>query len=299
MSELALFILPLLTVLLSDPPPPQTEPPTAPSPQLLSAVDVEVCSNCHEDAIKGMEHTKHASVPGKCANCHTGDLAQHAETADPALVNTPNEMKPRDASNLCLGCHERGEHSQFRGSIHDRRNIACSECHSVHEFKSVRAQLKTVRGADLCFKCHPAIRAMGMRQSHHPVREGKMDCGSCHNPHGSTTDKLIRAASVNEQCYSCHAEMRGPFLWEHAPVRESCVNCHNPHGSNHERMLVAKQPYLCQRCHLNTRHPGTMYDLRNTLAGTNPSNRAIEHACRNCHQNVHGSNHPSAPYLGR
>ena len=63
--------------------------------------------------------------------------------------------------------------------------------------------------------------------------------------------------------------------------------------------MLAKMPYLCQRCHLNTRHPGTLYDLRNTQLGANPSNRVVEHACRNCHQNVHGSNHPSAPYLGR
>jgi hypothetical protein len=30
-----------------------------------------------------------------------------------------------------------------------------------------------------------------------------------------------------------------------------------------------------------------------------PSNRAVEHACKNCHQNIHGSNSPSGPYLGR
>ena len=57
---------------------------------------------------------------------------------------------------------------------------------------------------------------------------------------------------------------------------------------------------LCQRCHLNTRHPGSLYDGRN--AGTSvgsATNRAIEHACKNCHQNVHGGNAPSGPYLGR
>jgi DmsE family decaheme c-type cytochrome len=111
---------------------------------------------------------------------------------------------------------------------------------------------------------------------------------------------MIKAASVNEQCYTCHTEKRGPFLWEHAPVRENCLNCHNPHGSNHDKLLVAKMPYLCQRCHLNTRHPGTFYDGRvggGTLGLS--SNRAFEHACKNCHQNVHGGNAPSGPYLGR
>ena len=52
--------------------------------------------------------------------------------------------------------------------------------------------------------------------SHMPIREGKITCSDCHNPHGSVTEKLIRQASVNEVCYTCHAEKRGPFLWEHA-----------------------------------------------------------------------------------
>jgi DmsE family decaheme c-type cytochrome len=113
---------------------------------------------------------------------------------------------------------------------------------------------------------------------------------------------MVNADWANELCLKCHTEKRGPFLWEHAPVRENCMNCHDPHGSNHEKLLAAKQPYLCQRCHLNTRHPGTLYDQRNSLGGpsiTAASNRAVEHACRNCHQNIHGGNAPSGPYLGR
>jgi DmsE family decaheme c-type cytochrome len=208
-------------------------------------------------------------------------------------------MSPDQSKALCLTCHDRRRQANFEGGVHDRRGLSCTTCHSVHSFRSEHAQLKTDRASETCFGCHQNIRALGMRTSHHPVREGKLDCGSCHDPHDGTRPKMIRAASVNELCYGCHTEKRGPFLWEHAPVRESCLNCHNPHGSNHEKLLQAKMPYLCQRCHLNTRHPGTLYDLRNTVAGANVTNRAVEHACRNCHQNIHGSNSPSGPYLGR
>ena len=41
-------------------------------------------------------------------------------------------------------------------------------------------------------------------------------------------------------------------------MREACNTCHDPHGSNNERMLVAKPPMLCQRCHIGTRHPSTI-----------------------------------------
>jgi DmsE family decaheme c-type cytochrome len=208
-------------------------------------------------------------------------------------------MKPADANTVCLGCHDNGRQVNWHGSVHDRRNVACISCHSVHSGQSLRANLKTLRDAETCYTCHQSIRAKSLRTSHHPVREGKLDCGSCHNPHDSTTPKMVSAQWVNEKCLECHTEKRGPFLWEHAPVRENCLNCHDPHGSNHDKLLVAKQPFLCQRCHLNTRHPGTLYDGVNALTGTSVSNRAIEHSCKNCHQNVHGSNAPSGPYLGR
>jgi predicted CXXCH cytochrome family protein len=42
---------------------------------------------------------------------------------------------------------------------------------------------------------------------------------SCHNPHGSISNvkNLKTGSSVAELCTSCHTEMRGPMLFEHAP----------------------------------------------------------------------------------
>ena len=100
-----------------------------------------------------------------------------------------------------------------------------------------------------------------------------MACSSCHNPHGSISNvKALKVgSSVAESCTSCHTEMRGPVLWEHAPVRENCATCHDPHGSSNDRMLVVRMPMLCQRCHVATRHPATIYD--NNAITINKSNR--------------------------
>ena len=78
--------------------------------------------------------------------------------------------------------------------------------------------------------------------AHMPVREGKMSCSTCHNPHGSISNvKALKVgSSVGELCISCHTEMRGPVLWEHAPVRENCTTCHDPHGSSNDRMLAVR-----------------------------------------------------------
>jgi DmsE family decaheme c-type cytochrome len=265
-------------------------------------VDLTACNTCHEPAAAGMRGTAHVGLEKSCSSCH-GGLAAHlkAQTEGTAGVPTPSlkTAKPSVVNETCLTCHDKGHQADFTGGVHDRRGVSCASCHSVHSFQSVKGQLTRAREADTCFTCHTQIRAKGLRPSHHPVREGLMSCTSCHDPHDGTKPKMVDAEWVNEKCLTCHAEKRGPFLWEHAPVRENCMHCHDPHGSNHEKLLVAKQPYLCQRCHLNTRHPGTLYDARNTLLGANTSNRAIEHSCRNCHQQVHGTNAPSGPYLGR
>ena len=150
-----------------------------------------------------------------------------------------------------------------------------------------------------------------MRTSHHPVREGKMSCASCHNPHDGAQPKMLQADSVNELCYKCHAEKRGPFLFEHAPVREDCVSCHEPHGSNHKRLLVQKLPNLCWNCHLTgSGHFGSGDNLSTELgarvapAGApsgypTANSRFVEKACKNCHANLHGSNSPSGAYFVR
>ena len=112
--------------------------------------------------------------------------------------------------------------------------------------------------ADICGNCHQPIRAATFKPSHHPIIEGKVKCSDCHNPHGAITPAMLKA-DVNDQCYSCHADKRGPYVFTHPPVEENCVTCHNPHGSVHAKLLNETAPNLCQDCHDWSRHPGTIY----------------------------------------
>jgi DmsE family decaheme c-type cytochrome len=137
-----------------------------------------------------------------------------------------------------------------------------------------------------------------MRSSHMPLREGKMDCASCHNPHGGPGPSLLKTPSVNETCYSCHAEKRGPLLWEHTPVREKCTYCHDSHGSNHDNLLKRRVPYLCQTCHSMVFHPSSLYD-RGGLPPGGAAQQMLGKGCLNCHSLVHGSNHPSGARFTR
>jgi DmsE family decaheme c-type cytochrome len=183
----------------------------------------------------------------------------------------------------------------WSGSAHDARDVSCTGCHRVMTNHSATAQLAKATEIETCGTCHLQKRAQQMRSSHMPLREGKMSCTSCHNPHGTISQALLKEASINDSCFTCHAEKRGPFLWEHAPVVESCVTCHDPHGSNHERMLKTAKPRLCQQCHVETRHPTRPYGRE---AASN-FKYVLGRGCVNCHVNIHGSNHPSGQAFTR
>lgn len=260
-----------------------------------SYVGAETCAECHEDMVTSLKGTMHGtkafdkfSAQG-CEACHGPGSAHVEGGGDITMIKRIGEMKASEASESCLQCHEKGNQMYWKGGVHEQRELGCVSCHSVHNPVSDKGQLKMTSVNDQCGSCHLQVKSQIMRTSHHPIREGLMSCVSCHNPHGTQTPKMITTNSVNEQCYTCHAEKRGPFLWDHPPVRENCVTCHTPHGSSHPKLLVQKRPWLCQSCHLDTRHPGTLYD--GTTLQT--SSRELARACSNCHLTIHGSNHPS------
>lgn len=291
----------------TDPPPAVGQAPAAAEAAGATLVGSDVCAACHAEVADHLKATPHGkggfarlSNLG-CEACH-GPGSAHAEDPDnPALRPRVDRLSVAKQSQVCRSCHDGSTQFFWDGSRHQTRGLSCLSCHSVHSPQSEHSQLKARTEVEQCFTCHKDTRAETWKTSHHPVREGRMDCADCHNPHGSATPKMIRAASVNDQCYTCHTEKRGPFLWEHPPVRESCLNCHTPHGSNHLKLQKTSVPYICQQCHANTRHPGTLYDgfrlptLEDPARG---SNRLFNRACLDCHSAVHGSNHPSSPFLG-
>jgi DmsE family decaheme c-type cytochrome len=263
----------------------------------------EACKDCHEDYYKSFIKSIHNKkvIPGTpvnregCESCH-GPGAQHAEKGGGrgvAIFAFGRKVDAKAKYSMCLKCHGDSKQMAFWDmSKHRSVSISCDNCHTIHSMKE-----KNLKAMDpeLCFDCHTAIKIRANKQSRHPIKEGKTRCYACHNPHGSFGTKMIKADGVNELCYKCHAEKRGPFMWQHSPVEENCLNCHTPHGSNHLKLLVAKPPLLCQSCHDASQHPGTIYTRFQTFQGSAPSNRMYARACLNCHSNIHGSVGPAFP----
>jgi DmsE family decaheme c-type cytochrome len=273
------------------------------APAQAGYVGEAMCLTCHQDQSYGGTRHGHAFEPRTpaatrgCESCH-GPGQKHAESGDPALIRNFKALSPSEASEACTSCHNRASHALWEGSQHDQRNISCTTCHSVHAPKGP-SQLKAKTVAEQCASCHRNVVNKQFRFNHMPVREGALTCASCHNVHGSTNVKLLKVGTtVDESCTSCHADKRGPYLWEHAPVSESCVTCHDPHGTNNDRMLVSKVPFLCQRCHVTSRHPPTVYEGF-LLQNSQNANKIFTRGCVACHQMVHGSNSPSGKALLR
>lgn len=243
-----------------------------------------------------LEHPRNDIERKGCEGCH-GPGAKHIESGGEDLsgmvtFGRKSKTPVAERNALCLQCHEKTARVLWQGSSHEARDVACADCHSVMKHVSERGSLKRETVLSTCAQCHKQRTGQQLKFSHMPMREGKLECTSCHNPHGSPNDKLLLAPTVNEICYSCHAEKRGPFLFEHPPVTENCANCHDPHGSNHEKMLKTIKPRLCQQCHDPTSHPTRAYAISDPRVVPIPLRFIPGRQCANCHFNIHGSNHP-------
>jgi len=274
-------------------------------------VGSDTCKSCHEEQFRRFRNTPmgkafaHPHTPDEahdCESCH-GPGKGHVEAGGgkdtiPVRFTADSRNTVAEKNAACIQCHSRGNRLFWKGSPHDSRGMACTDCHNAHQalhttltqearFNSPLTQNTGLKKGqpELCLDCHQMRRAQLQRSSHMPYREGKVTCTSCHNPHGSPNPSQLLQSTVNENCISCHTERRGPFLWEHPPVMENCANCHEAHGSSNPQLLKVRMPRVCDSCHVSSRHPTTPI-LLNSI-------RDFNRGCTNCHSTIHGSNNPS------
>jgi DmsE family decaheme c-type cytochrome len=284
--------------------------PEAPA---YSKAGADTCLNCHGDnaVVMAIFRTKHAQ-PGdprtpfghgqlQCEACH-GPGGAHTKRPKKGEERAPVVQFGRGKASttaeqnaMCLGCHNPNL-GDWHASVHQDNEVGCADCHDSHAARD--PVLSRVTQGEVCRDCHQLQTADTMLPFAHPLHEGQMACSSCHVPHGSLADASLKKDTINETCYTCHADKRGPFLWEHQPVGEDCTLCHKPHGSAQPAMLTQRSPFLCQQCHQAQGHP-SVPGLPSGLPDGSPSVTLLASGCANCHSQVHGSNHPSGARLTR
>lgn len=271
------------------------------APAKAEYVGSDTCQLCHEEVFNAFQKNPHAIVETDkrrgwegqaCESCH-GPGSLHAESGDPALILNPAKLRPAEADKNCLKCHLNQPNQVNRPlNSHARNNVGCVQCHAIHKHGPQGLVPRTTTAVNAqCAACHQAIWAEFHRPHRHPLPEGAMSCTDCHDPHGAFFPRSVRAVQGNHKaCVQCHAEKRGPFTFEHPPVRlEGCRVCHEVHGSANPRMMVRHEVLnLCLECHANLPVPNppalgvvppAFHDLRD------PRFRN----CTICHQKIHGS----------
>ena len=271
-----------------------------------SGVGSDPCTVCHAETSKNFQHAFHKQQGVECEDCH-GNGSLHVEGGGDVAKIVSFSKRPAQAANgVCLGCHARDEKVRhWSGGSHSANHLRCVDCHQIHD-RALRATNESrisfdtaTRGAftagsvspetnvilrprsatnDACLKCHQTEGAQLSMPYHHPLREGKMSCVDCHDPHGGPAGNNLRTANVNQLCLGCHAQYRGPFAYQHPPVTENCMICHTVHGSPNTNLLQISEPALCLQCHAG-HHNGASLPLADR--------------CTNCHGSIHGTDTPT------
>jgi DmsE family decaheme c-type cytochrome len=103
---------------------------------------------------------------------------------------------------------------------------------------------------------------------------------------------VTQAAGNEEPCLKCHADKRGPFVFEHPSVRvDGCETCHAPHGSTNAKLLTRPVVFtMCLECHNGA---GTFGRSNSGVPMLDQSHNLLDpryQHCTLCHVRIHGSN---------
>jgi DmsE family decaheme c-type cytochrome len=289
-------------------------------------VGSEACLECHEDYANDRHNNVHMRIASfeaygyqhGCEGCH-GPGSVHADEGDVEKILRfgKDGLAIDEVAGVCTTCHQAGVQMNWAYSEHALSDVTCTCCHNIHN--NPEKHLLAEKELDLCVSCHVSQKAKMNYMSRHPLKEGKMTCDSCHQPHGSATGAegmLKTDERLNDLCLECHARYQGPFVFEHAPVTESCLECHEPHGTVANNLLRQNEPFLCLQCHeahFHANREGTIGDLTrggvqdaydnltpHTVEGRDPHDWAVGYLtkCTTCHQSIHGSDLPSQTGAG-
>jgi len=240
----------------------------------------EDCLECHDDIPELINKTVHAPLfEVNCESCH-GTSEEHMDEPEADNINTPLGGL---GQKVCLSCHQSSVHPKHMSGT---AQLTCSDCHDMHKHQKPNVALLSDTLDATCLSCHLEHRSIENRPFGHKLGRGGMSCISCHQAHQRPGQVLT--ASPEQMCLNCHAEKKGPFVFEHVQgVVGDCLSCHQVHGSSNPKQLTrTRVSQLCLECHSQTTQPifGSQPPAIHDMRSPRYQN------CTTCHGAIHGSN---------
>ena len=176
--------------------------------KIIKQPPFEKCYSCHTDKIESFdqEYVHGPVAGGSCAICH-----------DPHGSGFENSLKNAEEI-LCFTCHEFTR--EFKNMSDQHKPFAegkCGRCHDPHATANRWVLVKSTE--TVCLECHDP-ESSGMEFHMHPFNiepkrpltqdlqlsdNGKLECLSCHCPHATDSEHLLRT-SQQFTCKGCHSE---------------------------------------------------------------------------------------------
>jgi predicted CXXCH cytochrome family protein len=271
------------------------------SPKQIDAT----CLGCHASAHPNFLRSDHGKAGVGCTNCHSihGYVAAAvtpAATSVPPPAAGATEVSPSPTTKGAApataqvvapaALRRPSLSSRFRETLKPDASVSDPLQWSATslDLPGQNPNLLRAPQPQLCFSCHANVKPAFSQPFHHKVNEGLMKCTDCHDSHGTFNNNQLRStADQNMICTKCHTETRGPFVFEHVPVKaEGCLSCHSPHGSQNARLLnVPNINQMCNQCHSPV--------AAGTIHGMGAGSAEVQ-SCVSCHTMIHGSNINSA-----
>ena len=265
----------------------------------------KIWNNFYKDPhFKSVASGKETPAHTGCEGCHGPGQAHVDARGDvDTVVYAFSKMKPPEVIALCLNCHAKEfSRANIRRSEHTEHDVACTACHSIHS-PATPQYLLAKSQPEMCYQCHTDVRSQFNLPFKHRVNEGFMSCSDCHNPHGGftpsfgmgQTSKMLNQAHNSEQpCVKCHADKRGPYVFEHQTGEvDGCISCHRPHGSTNAKLLTRPTvTQTCLECHTGNGDFGVRSKRGITFPDHATHSMIDPHyqRCTACHVAIHGSN---------
>ncbi|RII25759.1 MAG: cytochrome C [Geobacter sp.] len=267
----------------------------------------DLCFGCHKEMGESVAKVKfkHSPLVKGCLTCHDPHASNKAafllKSDVPALcigchkTDRPNFIKSHMnypvAASRCTSCHD--PHGSDRAGIlynNVHKPVVSRMCNQCHEEATSATPLKTKKsGYELCRGCHSTqVNSMFAKNMVHWPILSKEGCLSCHNPHASKHNGLMKGDLITT-CGRCHHDTirrQEKSQTKHEPIKDGkCVVCHDPHASDNPYMFKkATIIDQCATCHDWQKH--STHPLGEKVR--DPRNKNVSVQCLSCHRS-HGT----------